>query len=93
MGADPRIGEAIGRLGAWDFSTPTGIDEGFDPGDEPFFDTLRVELPEGGGAALHDGTLEHAHRIESLLRQVRPDVEKGSGSDREGSPTDEREGE
>ena len=33
--ADPRIGEAIGRLAAWDFSTPTGIPEGYDPGDTP----------------------------------------------------------
>jgi len=32
---DPRIGEAISRLAAWDFSTPTGIDQGFDPGDNP----------------------------------------------------------
>jgi len=33
--ADPRIGDAIGRLGAWDFSTPTGITEGYDPFDNP----------------------------------------------------------
>jgi len=33
---DPRIPEAMGRLAAWDFSTPTGIAEGFDPGDNPF---------------------------------------------------------
>ncbi len=33
--ADPRIGDAIGRLGAWDFSTPTGIQEGYDPFDIP----------------------------------------------------------
>jgi len=33
--ADPRVGEAIARLAAWDFSTPTGITEGFDPGDNP----------------------------------------------------------
>lgn len=33
--ADPRIGEAIGRLSVWDFSTPTGIQEGYDPGDNP----------------------------------------------------------
>ncbi len=33
--ADPRIGEAIARLTAWDFSTPTGIQQGFDPGDNP----------------------------------------------------------
>ena len=34
--ADPRIGDAIGRLSAWDFSTPTGITEGFDPFDAPY---------------------------------------------------------
>ena len=33
--ADARVGEAIGHLAAWDFSTPTGIDEGYDPGDIP----------------------------------------------------------
>jgi penicillin amidase len=33
--ADPRIGEAINRLAAWDFSTPTGIQQGYDPGDNP----------------------------------------------------------
>jgi penicillin amidase len=33
--SDPRIGDAIGRLAAWDFSTPTGITEGYDPGDNP----------------------------------------------------------
>jgi penicillin amidase len=35
LGADPRIVEAIGRLRAWDLSTPTGIPEGWDPGDDP----------------------------------------------------------
>lgn len=33
LAADPRIVEAINRLKAWDFSTPTGILEGYDPGD------------------------------------------------------------
>jgi len=33
--ADARVVEAIARLGAWDFSTPTGINQGFDPGDNP----------------------------------------------------------
>jgi penicillin G amidase len=33
--ADPRIGDAIARLSSWDFSTPTGIQQGFDPGDPP----------------------------------------------------------
>ena len=34
LGADPGVAGAIGRLGAWDFSTPTGIQEGYDPGDD-----------------------------------------------------------
>jgi len=38
--ADPGVQEAIGRLAEWDFSTPTGIQEGFDPGDNP------LALPE-----------------------------------------------
>lgn len=33
--ADPRVQEAISRLADWDFSTPTGIPEGFDPSDSP----------------------------------------------------------
>jgi penicillin amidase len=33
--ADPRIIEAVGRLSAWDQSTPTGIREGFDANDRP----------------------------------------------------------
>jgi len=37
---DPGIQEAVGRLAEWDFSTPTGIREGFDPGDNP------LALPE-----------------------------------------------
>jgi penicillin amidase len=32
---DPRVVEAIGRLQNWDFSSPTGIREGYDPGDNP----------------------------------------------------------
>ncbi|NIW38852.1 MAG: penicillin acylase family protein, partial [Gemmatimonadetes bacterium] len=33
LAADPRVAEAVGRLAAWDFSTPTGIDEGYDASD------------------------------------------------------------
>ncbi len=35
----PAIQEAIGRLASWDFSTPTGLAEGFDPGGDPFMAT------------------------------------------------------
>ncbi len=33
LGADPRVVEAIGRMAAWDTSTPTGIPEGHDASD------------------------------------------------------------
>lgn len=32
---DARVAAAIARLQTWDYSTPTGIREGFDPGDDP----------------------------------------------------------
>jgi len=37
--ADPGVQEAVGRLADWDFSTPTGLAQGYDPGS-----------PAGGGA-------------------------------------------
>ena len=40
LAADPEVVEAVGRLGLWDFSTPTGIEAGYDPGDDP------TDLPE-----------------------------------------------
>src|SRR6185436_13099207 len=33
--SDPRIGDAIARISSWDFSSPTGIQQGFDPFDNP----------------------------------------------------------
>lgn len=35
LGSDPKVQEAVGRLAAWDFSTPTGIPEGYDASDPP----------------------------------------------------------
>jgi penicillin amidase len=32
---DPRMQQALQLLSAWDFSTPTGIQAGYDPGDDP----------------------------------------------------------
>ncbi len=34
LAADPRVAEAVGRLAAWDHSTPTGVPEGYDFADE-----------------------------------------------------------
>ena len=44
--ADPGVQEAMGRLADWDFSSPTGIQEGFDPGDN------RLALPEPSDAEI-----------------------------------------
>lgn len=33
LAADPGVAEAVARIGAWDYSTPTGIAQGYDPGD------------------------------------------------------------
>lgn len=35
LAANPSVTEAVGRLRHWDYSTPTGIQEGYDPGDDP----------------------------------------------------------
>ncbi len=35
LAADPGIAEAVTRLMAWNYSTPTGIAAGYDPGDDP----------------------------------------------------------
>ena len=35
LAADAGVSEAMGRFASWNFTTPTGIQEGFDPGDEP----------------------------------------------------------
>jgi penicillin amidase len=35
LAADPQVAEAVDRMAAWDLSTPTGIVQGYDPGDDP----------------------------------------------------------
>ena len=35
LGADAGVTEAIGRIKVWDYSAPTGIQQGYDPGDNP----------------------------------------------------------
>ena len=35
LAGDPRVAEAVARLGKWDHSTPTGIPEGYDANDAP----------------------------------------------------------
>jgi len=35
LAADPQIAEAVARLAKWSYNTPTGIAQGYDPGDNP----------------------------------------------------------
>lgn len=35
LAANPRVAEAVQRLRTWDYSTPTGVAEGYDPFDDP----------------------------------------------------------
>jgi penicillin amidase len=46
LGADPEIAEAVGRLADWDFSTPTGIEEGYDAHDVMGKRSAGVPTPE-----------------------------------------------
>jgi penicillin amidase len=48
LASDPRIAEAVSRLAAWDFSTPTGIPEGYDAAD---LDGVRDPVVSPGEAA------------------------------------------
>ena len=43
LAADEGIVEAMGRLADWDFSTPTGIEGGFDPGGDPTGNSVPTE--------------------------------------------------
>jgi penicillin amidase len=57
LAADPGVAEAIGRIDGWDFSTPTGLDEGYDASD---VFGLRIPLfpsGRGGGQAEIDASV------------------------------------
>jgi len=53
--ADPRLQEAVSRLALWDFSTPTGIAEGFDPSDAPLqlFPPTNSEIAHSVAATIY----------------------------------------
>ncbi len=54
LAADPDIAEAVDRLAAWDFSTPTGLDEGWDADDA---NGNRKPLAGAGGDAEIDASV------------------------------------
>lgn len=52
LGENPRLKEAIDRIAAWDYSTPTGIAEGYDAGDLPPFTPSQTEINHSVAATL-----------------------------------------
>jgi penicillin amidase len=55
LGADPKVQEAVARLAAWDFSTPTGIPEGYDASDPRGFrvSPTQKEIDASVAATIH----------------------------------------
>ncbi|HBZ70323.1 MAG TPA: penicillin acylase family protein [Deltaproteobacteria bacterium] len=68
LAQDPRIVEAIGRLAAWDFSTPTGIPEGYDASDENGKRTHGVSRDEAARSVA--ATIYNAWRAQAIKSTV-----------------------
>ena len=66
LATDPAVTAAIARLQAWDFSTPTGIPQGFDPGDDP----AALPQPSSGEAANSVAATLYAGWRSQAIRQV-----------------------
>jgi penicillin amidase len=64
LAAEPRIAEAVGRLANWDFSTPTGIPEGFDDSDVK--GERRPSVPEPEARASVAATLYNLWRAKAI---------------------------
>jgi penicillin amidase len=68
LAAEPRIAEAVGRLADWDFSTPTGIPEGWDDGDVN--GKRRPSVPEPEARASVAATLYNLWRAKAIRRVI-----------------------
>jgi len=68
LAREARIAEAVGRLRGWDFSTPTGIPEGFDDSDGGFAHGARA--PFGEARASVAATLYNLWRAKAIRRVI-----------------------
>lgn len=75
LAGDEDVEEAVGRLGAWDFTTPTGIPEGFDPGDDP------TSLPAPSGAEVDESVAATIYSVwrGQVVQRVIDDTLAGLG--------------
>jgi penicillin amidase len=76
LAADADVAEAIGRLGEWDFSTPTGIPEGWDASDPP--GAQRGGVPTAEQKASVAATIYNLWRGK-IIRRVIDDTLAGFG--------------
>ena len=77
LGADPKVQEAVARLAVWDFSTPTGIPDGYDAADSP--GNLGTPSPEEVSASVA-ATIYSLWRGRAVTRIVdEPLVSRGLG--------------
>jgi penicillin amidase len=69
LAADPGVAEAVGRLAMWDFSTPTGIAEGYDAHDADGVRSAGVPTPEADASVA--ATLYNMWRGKAIRSIVR----------------------
>jgi penicillin amidase len=53
LAADPQVAEAVQRLGQWDFTTPTGIAQGYDAGRPPGSPPSPAEIADSVAATIY----------------------------------------
>jgi penicillin amidase len=53
LAADPRVAEAVRRLGRWDFTTPTGIAQGYDAGRTPGSPPTQAQVADSVAATIY----------------------------------------
>ena len=69
---DSRVAEAVGRLAAWNFTTPTGIQPGYDAGDPPVFPESLPEPSDEEVAHSVAATIFSVWRGPAAARPSRP---------------------
>jgi penicillin G amidase len=53
LAADPQVAEAVGRLSQWNFTTPTGIAQGYDAGRIPGSPPSQAEIADSVAATIY----------------------------------------
>ena len=70
LAADARVQNGIARLRAWDYSNPTGVQAGFDPGDNPLSLPAPSQAEQDASVAASIWTLWRSFVIRSTIDQT-----------------------